>query len=72
MRDIQGEREREYENPMAKQEREEDRATNAKERNTKRRRKRREWAHEEKEKYGGKEVEKGRGTRYGGEGKRSF
>ncbi|KYN20383.1 hypothetical protein ALC57_07288 [Trachymyrmex cornetzi] len=47
---------------MAKREREEDRATNAKERNTKRRRKRREWAHEEKEKYGGKEVEKGRGT----------
>lgn len=51
--------------PDGKAGREEDRATNVKERNTKRRRKRREWAHGEKEKRGGgKEVEKGCGTRY--------
>lgn len=74
MRDTQGEREREeterekegerVPEPDGKAGREEDRATNVKERNTKRRRKRREWAHGEKEKRGGKEVEKGRGTRY--------
>jgi len=67
-----GERKRVRDGPMAERERKEDRATNAKERNMKRRRKRREWAHEEKEKYGVKEVEKGHGMRYEGGGKRSF